>query len=94
MKEEDRLVNWIGLWAIGMVIAAGGPSSAQENAALKELAPTGKLRLGVVFAPVASAFFVTKDFQGQPHASRSTSAKAGAAARVPVEFMPPPIPGW
>src|SRR3569623_948530 len=34
---------------------------------LKELAPTGRLRGGVVIAPAASAFFAIKDGQGAPH---------------------------
>src|SRR3569833_1707104 len=34
---------------------------------LKELAPTGTLRGGVVIAPAASAFFAIKDAQGAPH---------------------------
>ena len=34
---------------------------------LKELAPTGRLRGGVVIAPAASAFFAVKDGQGAPH---------------------------
>src|SRR5690242_8727664 len=34
---------------------------------LKELAPTGALRGGVVIAPAASAFFAIKDAQGAPH---------------------------
>jgi polar amino acid transport system substrate-binding protein len=33
---------------------------------VKELAPTGTLRVGVVVAPAASAFFVVKDAAGQP----------------------------
>src|SRR5215468_274090 len=33
---------------------------------MKELIPTGKLRVGVVFAPAASAFFVVKDAGGAP----------------------------
>ena len=32
---------------------------------MKELIPTGKLRVGVVFAPAPSAFFVVKDTNGQ-----------------------------
>lgn len=34
---------------------------------LKDLAPTGRLRGGVVIAPAASAFFAIKDAQGAPH---------------------------
>ncbi len=34
---------------------------------LRQLAPTGKLRGGVVVSPAASAFFAVKDAQGAPH---------------------------
>ena len=39
---------------------------------LKELAPTGKLRGGVVIAPAASAFFAIRDGKGRRTASPST----------------------
>ena len=34
---------------------------------LKQLAPTGKLRGGIVAAPAASVFFAIKDGKGEPH---------------------------
>ncbi len=34
---------------------------------LKQLAPTGKLRGGIVVSPAASAFFAIKDAKGAPH---------------------------
>jgi ABC-type amino acid transport substrate-binding protein len=37
-----------------------------ETAAMKELIPTGKLRVGIVFAPALSAFFAVKDADGRP----------------------------
>ena len=42
-------------------------SNKTEEVRVKEIAPTGKLRVGVVYAPVATAFFVTKDAEGKPH---------------------------
>jgi polar amino acid transport system substrate-binding protein len=61
---------------------------------LKEIAPTGKLRVGVVYAPVATAFFVTRDADGRPHGvtvdlANELAAKLG----VPVEFMVAPNSG-
>jgi polar amino acid transport system substrate-binding protein len=61
---------------------------------LKEIAPTGKLRVGVVYAPVATAFFVTKDADGRPHGvtvdlANELAAKLG----VPIEFMVAPNSG-
>jgi polar amino acid transport system substrate-binding protein len=61
---------------------------------LKEIAPSGKLRVGVVYAPVATAFFVTKDADGRPHGvtvdlANELATKLG----VPIEFMVAPNSG-
>ena len=61
---------------------------------MKEIAPTGKLRVGVVYAPVATAFFVTKDADGRPHGvtvdlANELAAKLG----VPIEFTVAPNSG-
>jgi polar amino acid transport system substrate-binding protein len=61
---------------------------------LKEIAPTGKLRVGVVYAPVATAFFVTKDTAGRPHGVTVDLANELAARLgVPIEFMVAPNSG-
>src|SRR5258707_253357 len=74
-------------------LAATG-TAAQENTALKELAPIGKLRVGIVFAPAASVFFVTKDASGQPHGVTVDLGNAlGRKLGVPVEFMMAPNSG-
>jgi polar amino acid transport system substrate-binding protein len=75
-------------------MAASDGARAQENAALKELAPAGKLRLGAVFAPVASAFFVTRDAQGQPHGvTIDLGDELARRLGVPMEFMLAPNSG-
>ncbi|RTL54717.1 MAG: transporter substrate-binding domain-containing protein [Bradyrhizobiaceae bacterium] len=48
-----------------MSISAG--AMALEGDALKELAPTGKLRVGVAYAPSATPVFVAKDESGGAH---------------------------
>lgn len=71
-------------------IAAGavGAAGAQEGTAVKELIPTGKLRVGIVFAPAASAFFVVKDAGGEPHGVTVDLARELAEQLgVPLEFM-------
>ena len=65
-----------------------------EEVDVKEIAPTGKLRVGVVYAPVATAFFVTRDAQGEPHGvtvdlANELAAKLG----VPIEFTVAPNSG-
>src|ERR1700716_1273301 len=63
-------------------------SLAQESAAVKELIPTGKLRVGVVFAPAASAFFVVKDASGEPHGvTVDLAIELAKKLGVSVEFM-------
>ena len=50
--------------------------------------PTGKLRVGVVFAPAASAFFVVKDASGEPHGvTVDLAIELAKKLGVPVEFM-------
>jgi polar amino acid transport system substrate-binding protein len=59
-----------------------------SSAAIAELAPTGKLRVGVAAAPSRSALFVVKDANGQP--SGVTVDLGNDLARrlgVPVEFF-------
>jgi polar amino acid transport system substrate-binding protein len=72
---------------------AFGAACAKETA-LKEIAPTGKLRVGVVYAPVATAFFVTKDADGRPHGVTVDLANELATRLgVPIEFMVAPNSG-
>ena len=49
------------LAACGLWLALLGSAFANEST-MKELAPTGKLRVGLVFAPSAGAFFVFKEW--------------------------------
>jgi polar amino acid transport system substrate-binding protein len=88
-------VNHWGLYA--MVLAAlvsDGGVLAQESAAVKELIPTGKLRVGVVFAPAPSAFFAVKDADGQPRGVTVDLAnELGRQLGAPIEFMVVPNSG-
>ena len=74
--------------------AVAGSAAANDEATMKELASTGRLRVGVVAAPSTSAFFVTKDAAGQP---RGVTADLGAALAnklgVPIEFFVAPNSG-
>lgn len=59
-----------------------------------EIAPTGKLRVGVVFAPAATAFFVVKDASGAP---RGVTVDLGNALAqklgLPIEVVVLPNSG-
>ncbi|MGZ5830089.1 MAG: transporter substrate-binding domain-containing protein [Xanthobacteraceae bacterium] len=63
-------------------------SFAADDAALKELAPTGKLRVAVAVSPSPSALYVVKDSAG---ALKGVAVDLGAAMAkklgVPVEYV-------
>ena len=80
----------------GMLSAAlvASGAAAQESVAVKELIPTGKLRVGVVFAPAASPFFVVKEGNGEPRGVTVDLARElGRKLDVSVEFMVVPNSG-
>jgi len=55
---------------------------------MKELAPTGKLRVALVFAPAMSIFFVAKDEAGKPRGVTAELADAlGKMLDLPVEHV-------
>lgn len=66
----------------------------EHVAARNELASTGKLRVGVVFAPTASTFFVVKDADGTPRGVTVDLGNALAESLgVPAEFLVVPNSG-
>lgn len=71
----------------GMALALLAGAALAQESTMKELAPTGKLRVGVVFAPVMSTFFVLNE-NGKP---RGVTVDLGAALAkklgVPVEYV-------
>jgi polar amino acid transport system substrate-binding protein len=70
----------------GVMLALSlGTASANEST-MKELAPTGKLRVALVFAPSMSIFFVVKEADGKPRGVTADIADAlGKKFNVPVE---------
>jgi polar amino acid transport system substrate-binding protein len=63
-------------------------SAAAREDDVKELAPTGKLRVALVFAPEKSIFFVVKDGNGRPQGVTADIAGAlGNASNLPVEYV-------
>src|SRR5690349_18901547 len=70
---------------IGALIVAGLLGSAAANESLmKELAPTGKLRVGVVFAPSKSLFFNVKDGERASGITADIAAALAQKLGVPV----------
>ena len=71
-----------------MTILIGTFSAAAQDSVLKELAPSGKLRVGVAFAPSPTPIFVTRDASGDVHGVPSDIGKALAKELgVPVEIV-------
>jgi polar amino acid transport system substrate-binding protein len=77
---------------VGLVVAmtAYGPSVSSRADVMKELVPTGKLRVAIAVAPAPSALYAIKD--STTGKFRGVTVDLGAAlARklgVPVEFLP------
>jgi hypothetical protein len=75
----------------GVLLAAGlatGGAKAQD-AAVKELIPTGKLRFGVAFAPKMSALFVVKDAGGTPPPRHGCGRESNGGPRCDGAFGSP-----
>jgi polar amino acid transport system substrate-binding protein len=75
--------------AAAMLAIVIAPVRADDPATLRELAPTGKLRVGIGVAPVSSAFWATKDqASGQP---RGVTVALGTALAqklgIPIELQ-------
>jgi polar amino acid transport system substrate-binding protein len=71
------------------LLAVFTPARAdQRESALKELAPTGTLRVAIGVGPVASAFYCTRDRDGHPHGvAVDLGAELSRMLRVPVEYV-------
>ncbi|MBE0614573.1 MAG: transporter substrate-binding domain-containing protein [Burkholderiales bacterium] len=85
---------------LGLLVCAatmGGRAGSPElpgAATLRELAPTGTLRFGVVTAPERTSFFVVKGAQGNPSGVPADLGRALARrAGLPIEFLVAPNSG-
>lgn len=66
--------------------AAAADRGAVDRSVIDELAPTGKLRVGVAYAPHVTPLFVVKDAAGAPHGvSLDLGNALGRALGVPVD---------
>jgi polar amino acid transport system substrate-binding protein len=62
--------------------------AAANESAMKELMPTEKLRVALVFAPSMSIFFVVKEVDGRPRGVTADLADAlGSKFKLPVEHV-------
>src|SRR5712691_8296561 len=61
---------------------------------IAEICPTGKLRVGVVYAPAQTAIFVVLDGSGAPHGvAVDVSIELARKIGIPVEFVVAPNTG-
>ncbi len=83
-----RLIKFCGaLLAVAVMAPA---ARADDAAALRELAPTGKLRVAIAVSPSPSALYVIKDPASGKYRGVSVDLGAELAAKlgVPVEYVP------
>ena len=71
------------LTTCGLMLAALIGSASANESAMKELAPTGKLRVALVFAPSKSLFFNVKEGERQARITADHRGGAGKKARPP-----------
>jgi polar amino acid transport system substrate-binding protein len=54
-------MRYFGLWGACIMAMVAGGAAADDGAAIKELTPTGKLRVAVAISPAPSALYAVKD---------------------------------
>ncbi len=75
-----------GLWgAMLLAAAATGGAAADDGAAIKELTPTGKLRIAVAISPAPSALYAVKDAASGKLAGVTIDLGTALATKLAVE---------
>jgi polar amino acid transport system substrate-binding protein len=76
------------LLGLALVLSIGTGASAVEDTVMKQLVPTGKLRVGVAYAPAPTPIFVAKDAAGDVHGvPRDLGNALAKSLGVPVELV-------
>jgi polar amino acid transport system substrate-binding protein len=70
-----------------MIASPQSPRASAKESAVKELASSGKLRVGVVYAPVMSTFFVLKEGDTARGVTVDLGVALAAKHGLPVEFV-------
>src|SRR5918998_6611074 len=78
-----------GIFMAG-ILASAAASAQDRDAALKELAPTGKLRVAIAVSPAPSALYAIKDLTSGQYRGVSVDLGTELAKRlgVAVELVP------
>jgi polar amino acid transport system substrate-binding protein len=76
------------LLGIIFALAIGVRAAAVEESVIKQLVPTGKLRVGVAYAPALTPTFVVKEAGGEVRGvPRDLGEELAKALGVPIEFF-------
>ena len=76
------------LFGLMLVLSLSSGASAVEDNVMKQLVPTGKLRVGVAYAPAPTPIFVAKDAAGDVHGvPRDLGSALAKTLGVPVEIV-------
>jgi polar amino acid transport system substrate-binding protein len=76
------------LLGLMLVLSISTGASAVEDNVMKQLVPTGKLRVGVAYAPAPTPIFVAKDAAGDVHGvPRDLGSALAKTLGVPVEII-------
>jgi polar amino acid transport system substrate-binding protein len=81
----------IGIAFVAAVLAVGlatGAARADDAAAKKQLAPTGKLRVGIAVAPLPGAGNVAREGSGYRGVAIDLGTELAEKLGVPAEFVP------
>jgi polar amino acid transport system substrate-binding protein len=77
-----KVATFLGLM---LVLSINTGASAVEDNVMKQLVPTGKLRVGVAYAPAPTPIFVAKDAAGDVHGvPRDLGSALAKTLGVPV----------
>lgn len=86
-----KLAKLISIICVAIVTACISISDDRAFAALKELAPSGKLRLGIV-APTANASFAARDWSPATRVAVDLGSELAQKLGVPIELVLHPSP--
>jgi polar amino acid transport system substrate-binding protein len=71
-----------------LALLMGTAAAAVDDSIMKELVPTGTLRVGVAYGPAPTPIFVAKDAAGDVHGvARDLGSALAATLSVPVEIV-------
>ena len=78
----------IAFLSLSLALAVGGAAAAVEDNVMKQLVPTGTLRVGVAYAPSPTPIFVARDASGDVHGvPRDLGTALAKTLGVPPELV-------